>query len=201
MRVRMICILWGVCMGICVCCSESGFTAEEQARIGSQQGKVMRLYTLDVKTDSLLLRQIARSLTIREVKSEEYRMLKEGLLLTVRDTLNPGVGIAAPQVGISRKLICVQRFDKEGEPFECYINPEITYYSSEKSCGAEGCLSVPDVRGTVERAEEIAVCYTDEATWQQKCDTVKGFTAVIFQHETDHLNGVLFVDKLMETSE
>jgi len=114
----------------------------------------------------------------------------------VQDPQNTGVGIAAPQVGILRRMIAVQRFDKPGEPFECYVNPEIVGRSAARTAGREGCLSVPETSGTVLRADRIVLRYLDETTMRPVTDTVEGFTAVIFQHEIDHLDGVLFIDRM-----
>ena len=106
-----------------------------------------------------------------------------------------GVGLAAPQVGVLRRVVAVQRFDKQGEPFEFFLNPEILGRSSATQFGGEGCLSVPDLSGNVERAEWIVLRYRDEE-WREHQDTIRGFTAVIFQHEVDHLYGRLFIDYL-----
>ncbi len=179
------------------CCRE-GFTPGEKQIIWSREGKMMRLYTVDNGVDSLLLRSRALALTPEMLQTEEYRLLKAGMLATVRDTANTGVGIAAPQVGVSRQLIAVQRFDKAGEPFEFYINPEIIQYSEEKQCGPEGCLSLPGARDSVMRSERIVVSYIDEVNHNVCRDTVKGFTAVVFQHEIDHLKGILFTDKAVK---
>ena len=115
---------------------------------------------------------------------------------TVRDSLNEGVGIAAPQVGISRQLVAVQRLDKTGEPFEFYVNPEIIYFSQDTVLGQDGCLSIPGRMGAVYRSKEIVVRYRDELSFEWRQDTVREFTARIFQHEIDHLNGILYTDYL-----
>ncbi|WP_295940832.1 peptide deformylase [uncultured Alistipes sp.] len=181
---------------ITACGASGGFTDVEGEIITSQKGGIMRLYTTESSEDCLLLRRNAAPLGRAELASDEYRLLKQGMLSTVRDTTNAGVGIAAPQVGISRRLIAVQRFDKPGEPFEFYVNPEIVSYSEEKAEGQEGCLSIPDVSGMVSRSETIVLNYTDEESMCRMSDTISGFTAVIFQHEIDHLNGILFTDRL-----
>ncbi len=118
------------------------------------------------------------------------------LIKRMRATLKKekGVGIAGPQVGISRKIIWVQRFDKEGKPFEVYLNAKIDKYSKETKIGWEGCLSIPAGFGKVRRSKEIKIEY-EKPNGQHFQETVKGFTAVIFQHEIDHLNGVLFIDR------
>lgn len=193
-------IKWGgviVLVLLCLNCKKPGFSAQEKERILSQKGQIMRICTVDRQEDSLFLRQEALKLTDAELNSPYYSILKKGLLATVQDSSNPGVGIAAPQVGISRCLILVQRFDKAGEPFEAYINPEIVYYSPARITGREGCLSIPDTEGNVSRSETIVTNYLEEMSGLERQDTVSGFTAVIFQHETDHLKGILFTDKMI----
>ena len=108
---------------------------------------------------------------------------------------NEGVGIAAPQVGIGRQVVAVQRFDKPEQPFEFYVNPCLTYLSDEKQKGWEGCLSVPNQRGEVMRSKQVVVTFNHPATFELQCDTIEGFTAIIFQHEIDHLSGTLYIDK------
>ena len=99
-------------------------------------------------------------------------------------------------MGISRRVIAVQRFDKEGEPFEVYPNVRIIACRGEKVPGPEGCLSVPDCRGTISRYRDIDISYTSLPELKDCTETVCGFTAVIFQHECDHLDGVLYTDYL-----
>jgi peptide deformylase len=119
------------------------------------------------------------------------------MLATVQNPENEGVGIAAPQVGILRRVVAVQRFDKEGEPFEFYVNPEIVEFGDEMELGGEGCLSVPDFSGDVWRAQRIVIKYRDEK-FAEHTETIEGFTAVIFQHEIDHLDGILYIDRMEE---
>lgn len=189
--VGMVMMVWGACNW------NVSFNAEETALLRAiPPSGIMRVYKITSPSDSLFLRQQAKPFTMEALDTEEYGLLKAGMLATVQDTTDAGVGIAAPQIGISRCLIAVQRFDKPAEPFEFYINPEIVYYSEEKAEGWEGCLSIPDVRAGVERSKEIVVSYIDEITKTEKRDTVRGFTAVIFQHETDHLKGILFTDRV-----
>lgn len=105
-----------------------------------------------------------------------------------------GVGIAAPQVGINRKIIWVQRFDKAGEPLEYFINPVITWRSELQNLGPEGDLSIPDFHDQFYRSKVIQLEYVD-LKGQKFSEMVEGFTAVIFQHEIDHLFGILISDK------
>lgn len=171
------------------------FTAQEKELIGNEPATVMRLWTVDNEQDSVLLRTPSADLPAEATGSESFSVLVSRMLATVNDPANPGVGIAAPQVGILRRIILVQRFDKEGEPFEVYVNPYIVGYSDDSRVGAEGCLSVPGHSGSVMRAEEIRISYIDPETRREVEETVSGFTAVIFQHEIDHLDGILFTDR------
>ncbi len=174
--------------------AEENFTSEEIGLISSGDMGVMRVLKNNVPEDTLVLRAVSKSLSDKMLESDEYKLLCTRMLATVQAPENDGVGIAGPQVGILRRLVAVQRFDKEGEPFEFYANPEIIRYGSETAPGGEGCLSVPDMRGTVERAQEIDLKYrTPHGT--DTLETVIGFTAVIFQHEIDHLDGILYIDR------
>lgn len=117
------------------------------------------------------------------------KRMKESLLST-----DGGVGIAAPQVGINRRIIWVQRFDKEGSPLEYFINPVIVWKSDLQNLGPEGDLSIPDFRDQFYRSKIIQLEYVD-LKGQKYSEIVEGFTAVIFQHEIDHLFGILISDK------
>lgn len=174
----------------------SNFSSIEKHRIGKigDSEKIMPLFTNRDPDELRFLRLQAGPLSKQDMRSRTYATLKLRMLATVRDTANTGVGIAAPQVGISKQLIAVQRFDKEGHPFAFYVNPVIEKYSEEKKWGWEGCLSVPGERDTVLRSTEVVIRYRDQDSWQIVRDTVSGFTAVIFQHEIDHLNGKLYID-------
>ncbi len=110
-----------------------------------------------------------------------------------------GVGLAAPQIGI-QKQIFVAELLYEGEEngiFYAVINPKITNISKEKEKLEEGCLSLPKLYGEVERPKKIQVEYLDEMGKKKRLKA-SGLLARIFQHEIDHLNGGLFVDKVKE---
>ena len=172
-----------------------GFSRQEREVIYRGEGDIMQVMSIANREDSLLLRRVSEPMDEKMVGSEELSTLCRRMLATVKDPANEGVGIAAPQVGVLRRVVAVQRFDKQGEPFEFFLNPEILRRSSTTQFGGEGCLSVPDLSGTVERAEWIVLRYRDEE-WREHQDTIRGFTAVIFQHEVDHLYGRLFIDYL-----
>lgn len=176
---------------------EEQFTTEELAIINDTLSQIMKVYTIDGNTDSIVLRHKTIEFTPGELQSNEYRTLCKRMIKTVTDSTVDGVGIAGPQVGISRRIIAVQRYDKPGVPFEAYANIYITEYSTEKETGREGCLSVPNKSGKVERSKQVIIEYTCPETLETVRDTVQDYTARIFQHETDHLEGILYTDKLV----
>ena len=179
-----------------VSCTKDGFTVAEQKRIiQDKSGDIMPLFTIESESDSLLLREVARDINSKNLKSSLMRKLNERMLATVTDSLNAGVGIAAPQVGISVKMIYVQRFDKSGEPFEVYYNPVINELGDSIKTGREGCLSVPHYRGMVNRSQSIVISYMD-SLGNEQTEKINGFTSVIFQHEVDHINGKLYYDRV-----
>ena len=183
-----------------VSCSEGsnkGWTFAEKALI-VEPDPVMRVLTIENRKDSLILRTPSTDIAPEAIAAPEYRTLEQKLLATVTSPEQDGVGIAAPQVGLLRRIVAVQRFDKEGEPFEVYPNIRVIRTRGEMAPGGEGCLSVPDRRGQVMRFQDIDISYTSPFTLRDTVETVQGFTAVIFQHETDHLDGVLYIDKLVE---
>ena len=186
-------------VSVVACNTQNSFTADERALIGeSPEAGTMRVLKTDDLSDSLQLRRVSEPLTAGDLKSETYAVLKTRMLATVNDPANRGVGIAAPQVGILKQVIAVQRFDKAGEPFEFYVNPRIERYSAEAEFGPEGCLSIPDRSETVPRPTSITLSFLDESTGNYTDEIVEGFTAVIFQHEVDHLSGILYIDRAQE---
>lgn len=172
------------------------FSKSEREIIGNSGEGIMPLWTVDIPEEEEFLRLKAEPLTASMIATPEFNVLCERMLATVNDPDNEGVGIAAPQVGLSRRLVAVQRFDKEGEPFEFFVNPEIVEFSEEREYGSEGCLSVPDMSGDVLRSTSIRLRYNRPSDFELVEEVVEGFTAVIFQHEIDHLNGVLYIDYL-----
>lgn len=176
-------------------CGGSRWTAAERSLI-EEQPDVMRVLTVEDEAGLAVLRMPCRDLSPRELADPLYAKLAAKMVATVTSPEQDGVGIAGPQVGISRNVVAVQRLDKEGEPFEVYPNIRIVATRGEQVPGREGCLSVPGRRGQVLRYQDIDISYTSLETGKTITETVQGFTAVIFQHETDHLKGVLYIDKL-----
>jgi peptide deformylase len=171
------------------------FTKEERNLIlSAPETEMLRVTQVTDSADLKILKAVSTDIN---PKDKLIPVLAKRMYLAMRDPARPGVGIAAPQVGINRNIIWVQRLDKPGEPFELCINPKIVWRSNLMRKGAEGCLSIPDERGDVYRNYTIQITYFD-SEGNLKEEVVEGFTAVIFQHEIDHLNGLLFTERMKE---
>ena len=145
-----------------------------------------------------ILRRKARAVTTFDKK---LQTVIDDMIETMREA--PGVGLAAPQVGISDRLIVVEYYQNaEAEELEddtlkkvwVMLNPEIVKASEEKVMGVEGCLSVPNLVGEVERHAAIQVKGLNRRGQPMRVKA-QGWLARIFQHEVDHLNGVVFTDR------
>jgi peptide deformylase len=144
------------------------------------------------------LRQKARKVT---KFGPELRQLIDDMIETMRKA--PGVGLAAPQVNVAERVIVVElpADEEEGTPAELYafVNPEIIKMSHEAEDGQEGCLSVPGYVGEVPRYTMVVVRGQDARGKPQRV-RAKDYLARIFQHEIDHLDGVLFIDRVEDPS-
>ena len=183
--------------------SKTGGFSSGELELLNGTDSIMRVLTIQDSIDLAVLRAVSCDFSAKELMSEQFTKLGRRMVATVTHPSQDGVGIAGPQVGLNRRIVAVQRFDKTGEPFEVYANVRIVWMSDSLACGPEGCLSVPDRRGNVLRSQQIVIEYADLASLSHSCDdipmardTVSGFTAVIFQHEIDHLEGVLYIDRL-----
>lgn len=141
-----------------------------------------------------ILRRKARKVTKFDA---DLQKLIDDMVETMREA--PGVGLAAPQVGLSERVIVVEyNIDEEDEdsPKKLYalVNPEIVKVSEEKIEGVEGCLSIPALIGEVDRHTEVVVKAQNRRGQPIKIKA-EGWLARIFQHEIDHLEGVLFTDR------
>ncbi|HET7143056.1 MAG TPA: peptide deformylase, partial [Anaerolineales bacterium] len=151
-----------------------------------------------------ILRRKAKPITKFD---KDLQTLIDDMIETMREA--PGVGLAAPQVKIGQQLIVVEHSENDEEDDDAeeaeskppkpkklfvMINPEIVKASEEKVMGVEGCLSIPGLQGEVERNEAIQVKGLNRYGKPQKLK-VDGWMARIFQHEIDHLNGILFTDR------
>ena len=182
---------------LAACGSRSGqlsLTSGEKTLINGSDS-LMRVLTIYEREDSLLLREISIDFTDKDLRSEEFKALAAKMLYTVQDPSQDGVGIAGPQVGLNRRVVAVQRYDLPGEPFGVFPNARLDSLWGEITPGPEGCLSVPGWAGMVPRYSNIIVSYKDPLTLETVRERIEGFTAVIFQHEIDHLDGVLYIDR------
>lgn len=175
-------------------------TKEEKSLINGAP-EVMRILSIDDASDLVVLRDSSTNFNVADLNTPEYGILVGKMVKTLEST-DGGVGLAAPQVGINRRVVAVQRVDKEGEPIEVYPNIRIEEMRGDMQAGPEGCLSVPDRRGDVMRYQDITIVYTDinsdrKDQPREIRENVSGFAAVIFQHEVDHLDGILYIDKTL----
>ena len=129
-----------------------------------------------------------------EQVDDAVRNLSADMLETMYDA--PGIGLAAIQVGIARRMLVIDlsKEDEEKQP-QVFLNPEILQFSDERSVYEEGCLSIPDYYAEVERPAKITVKYLGIDGKEQLIEA-DGLLATCLQHEIDHLNGVLFIDHI-----
>jgi peptide deformylase len=146
-----------------------------------------------------VLRERSRELTLDEIRSPEIQTLIDDLIETKREA--NGAGLAANQVGEAVRVAIVEvepgnpRYPyKPPVPLTVIVNPEIEPLDAETVDINEGCLSIPDLRGEVPRSVSIRVRYRDRYG-NERVEEQRGLTAGTFQHEVDHLDGVLFVDR------
>jgi peptide deformylase len=124
----------------------------------------------------------------------ELRALVDDMFETMYEA--PGVGLAAIQVGVPRRVITADTAKKdEPKQPQVYINPEVVWSSEEKNTYEEGCLSIPEYYEEVERPAQVKVRFTDLDGNAREVEA-NGLLATVLQHEIDHLNGVLFIDHI-----
>ncbi len=142
-----------------------------------------------------VLRRVCEPVTPEELASEAFQRLCDDML----DTLDEydGAGLAAPQVHVLKRVAVLTLTASRGPEF--FVNPVITPLGDEVARTYEGCLSVPGLRGLVERPAHIQVEALDRRG-EPKAFELRGFPAVVVQHECDHLDGVLYVDKAIPES-
>lgn len=171
---------------------------------------IRRILTIDNAADLAILKAV--SPPVEGGVTDDLRALMDDMLETMYAA--PGIGLAAAQIGELKRVVVMDLGDKpvegasedpeaeESEDLQLarrnprfFVNPEVIWASDEMYAYEEGCLSVPDYYDAVERPARIRVRYMDYAG-QQIEEEIEGLYAVCFQHELDHLNGVLFIDHL-----
>lgn len=151
------------------------------------------------------LREKAALIDQKTILTKDFQSLIEDMIETMHDA--DGIGLAAPQIDESIQLAVIE-FDPENDRYKIddtqslivFINPKITILNKEAASYWEGCLSVPGLRGKVSRPQHISVDYLDREGLPQRIE-VKGFIATVIQHELDHLDGILYIDKLTSSQD
>lgn len=153
----------------------------------------MKILTINNKKEEKFLRQKTKLFELKQYSKESLRNLIKEMRQIMKEA--NGVGLSANQVGIDRRLFIAQvPTERGGQKFHIVFNPKIVKISDEKIALEEGCLSVPEKWGTVNRAEKISIEGEDINGKKIKVKA-RGYLAQVFQHEIDHLDGVLFIDK------
>ena len=150
--------------------------------------------TIETGEDNEILRSVSD--TIKPAELKQYRALADGMIKHIKNPDNGGVGLAAPQVGVNKRLIVVslmKTYDDETYRTIAMVNPEIIEHAENKVKWEEWCLSVPGETGDVERWEWVKVSFIDPEG-RKYALRLESLAARIVQHEIDHLDGVLFTD-------
>lgn len=147
-----------------------------------------------------VLRKKAKRVVLKELRNQSLKKLIQYMFTTIQDI---GVGLAAPQVGKPIRLAVIEVHPLPHRPNvtpykRIIINPKIVSYSKKMESDYEGCLSCDGLRGMVPRSKQITVEYYDERGEKQR-EVAHGLLARIYQHEIDHLNGILYVDRIEDT--
>ncbi len=176
---------------------KTGQFSVEQSKLilSGGENESMRVLNIYEKSDSILLTTKCDDV-IPDTNDAVLTHIIKRMHTTVTDSLIDGVGIAAPQIGISKNIIWVQRYDKPGAPFEVYLNPKIKQYTKRKLSWLEGCLSVPGRRDTTTTRSYAILVEYDRPDKSKNIEMVEGFTSIIFQHEIDHINGIIYIDRI-----
>jgi len=167
---------------------------------------IRRILTIDNAPDLGVLKQVSKPVAVVD---DAVRALMDDMLETMYNA--PGIGLAAVQIGELQRVVVMDLGDgpvpadaeapAEGEEPprvpnpRVFVNPEVLWASDETFCYEEGCLSIPEYFDQVERPSRVRVAYLDR-TGTRVEEEIDGLYAICFQHELDHLNGVLFIDHL-----
>lgn len=155
--------------------------------------KFLKILTTKDKQEEELLRETSEPVTSDDFNNPEFLQFTKDLLKTAKESKIPACGIAAPQVGLFKRLFYI--LNNDTNQWELIINPKIEPVGFAKTGIQEACLSVPEIQGKVLRYKNIKVKYQDiSGKWQTK--KYNDYNAITVQHENDHLNGILFIDKM-----
>jgi peptide deformylase len=149
------------------------------------------------KLGNPVLRQLAQPVDLAEIRGQAMQRFIDDMLETMVDA--EGIGLAAPQVSRSQRIVVMECGGEGGFPRTVLINPEIVYYGPRQVEMWEGCLSVDGLRGKVTRPSMVRVRAFDRLGAPLEFDAT-GLYAVCIQHEVDHLNGKMFLDRMTDLS-
>jgi peptide deformylase len=149
-----------------------------------------------------ILRQVASKLDPAAIETESFQEFLASLVETMHEY--DGAGLAAPQVHVSQRVVAMEvannpRYpDAPAIPRMIVINPEVRFLTDERIDIVEGCLSIPDLRGVVPRIAAVELSALDPQG-HEICLQFEGFAAAVVQHECDHLDGVLYIDRVADS--
>ena len=158
-------------------------------------------FTIQTGKTNEILR--TKSENVTSVELRKFIRLAEDMVRYIKNSDNGGVGLAAPQIGVNKRIIAVSLMrdgDDENYRTIAMINPEIIEHADETELDNEGCLSIPGEHGDVDRWKRIKVSYIDTSLRPQSM-LLSGLSARIVQHEVDHLDGILFTDRVKKTEQ
>ena len=202
-KIILLCVLMVLIAGSCK--QEKIKMTQEEIALINKGASTERMRVLSVENieDSLFLRLKAKDIDTMQIASDAVlQKLIKRMIVTLDD--EGGVGLAAPQVGVSRNLFLFMRISDPKAPYQVAINPKIVGHPDETICFEnDGCLSIPNRSGN-----SLRYAYVDVEYYNEKGELIKerlsghsrqtDFTGIIFQHEFDHLEGVLYIDKLAD---
>lgn len=159
--------------------------------------KHLKIYTIDNKEEEKVLRTKSVPVSDKQLKDPSFKEFLEDLLYTAQHSeeqgKDPAGGIAAPQTGKNLRVFYILNYDTQ--KWQLFINPEVEPLGLKKIFSSEACLSVPNREEDVMRYRKVKIKYQDkEGKW--KTEKFKNFNAITVQHEKDHLDGTLFVDRI-----
>lgn len=179
------------------CTGTKNFSKADLEIIRSNPDSLLHIYTIEDPQEQKVLTTPSWDLSEKSLQSDDYVLLARRMLRVVTDSIKGGIGLSAPQIGINKAVIAVWRADKPGQPFEVYPNIRIVANSDMLDINVERCLSVPGKTDYVDRYTGIEVEFYSLSQKKMIRDTVVDQSvARIFQHEIDHLGGILFTDRV-----
>lgn len=154
--------------------------------------------TIQTWKDNPILR--TKSAPVKPTELHAFRVLGESMLAYIKNPKHKGIGLAAPQVGVNKRIVVVglpKEKDDETYPIILMLNPIITAKSKETHIDEEGCLSLPGLVGNVERSTSIEIEWIDLKGKKMK-KNISWYGAKVIQHEVDHLDGIMICDKFLK---